>query len=273
MDPMDVQHKSMQYLGTLEIFKESFKIINKNRKIFAMAALCFIHPLNYILSYIMGTLNLLLRNIHEHGDFSHLFSHNWPFFWPFNVFCIIFLFGYSMVSTVAVTYTVAAIYTGREPSPKDAAIAIRKVWKRVLVTFLCVVVAFLVYNIVAGCVFLVIFTTILPLADVMGAVLAVFTFFYFERLLYLVKVLQLSGVVSVLEDLCGFKAMAKSRLLLKGNATAATTVVFVGDAFIVADDSIDVRVVELVVAVLDLGVLVVETRVGDDVVCRLQIKP
>lgn len=98
-------------------------------------------------------------------------------------------------------------------------IALRKVWKRVLVTFLCVLVAFLVYNIIAGLVLFVMTS--------FGEVHGVFFVFYFVGLLYLVVVLQLSGVVSVLEETYGFKAMAKSMFLVKGKMAEVAAVVFV----------------------------------------------
>ncbi|XP_022153701.1 uncharacterized protein LOC111021153 [Momordica charantia] len=219
-----------------------------------MAALFFIHPINFNLYSFMGTLNLLLRKFLEHGNFSHFFSHNWPFFWPSDVINILFLFCYSIVSTTAVAHTVAAVYTGQEPSPKGTTS----------------LVAFLVYNIIAGIVlFFIIWTTIMkhgPFGEVNGSILAVFLVFYFVGLLYLVVVLQLSGVVSVFEESCGFKAMAKSRLLLKGKAAAAATIV---DDFLAMDDCIDACVGELVVGVLGFGVLVMEARVGDGAVFGL----
>lgn len=219
---MDVKHKEMHFLGAFEIFKETYKIINKNKKIFAMAALCFIHPLNYTLSTFMGTLNGILRDLHDYGNTSHLFSHH-TVFWPYlHILSIIFLFCYSILSTVGVSHTVAALYTGREPSLKDTMSVVAKVWKRVLVTFLCVLLVFLVYSIIAGCA---LFLIVLPLGKVDETTLGVAFVFYSVGLLYLVVVLQLAGVVSVLEESCGFKAIAKSRLLLKEKMALATIIV------------------------------------------------
>lgn len=64
-----------------------------------------------------------------------------------------------------------------------------------------------------------------PFGEIDGTTLAVFLVLYFVGLLYLVVVLQLSGVVSALEESSGFKAMAKSRSLLKGKMATATVVV------------------------------------------------
>lgn len=131
-------------------------------------------------------------------------------------------FCYSILSTVGVSHTVAALYTGREPSLKDTMSVIAKVWKRVLVTFLCVLLVFLVYSIIAGCA---LFLIVLPLGKVDETTLGVAFVFYSVGLLYLVVVLQLAGVVSVLEESCGFKAIAKSRLLLKEKMALATIIV------------------------------------------------
>ncbi|XP_023535683.1 uncharacterized protein LOC111797044 [Cucurbita pepo subsp. pepo] len=219
---MDLSHKDMQFHGAFEIFKETFKIINKNTKIFSMAALCFIHPLNYMLSGFMETLNDLLRNLHEYGNMSHLFSHNWSLFWPFQVFCITFLFGCSILSTAGVSQTVVALYSGREPSVKDTMSVVVKVWKRVLVTFLCVGLVFLAYHIIAG---FGLFLIVWPFGKVDGTTLAMFLILYLIGLLYLIIIFQLAGVVSALEESCGFQAMAKSRLLLKGKMVSAVVVV------------------------------------------------
>ncbi|KAE8646597.1 hypothetical protein Csa_005461 [Cucumis sativus] len=220
---MDTKHKEMQFLGAFQIFKETYKIISKNKKIFAMAALCFIHPLNFILSGLLLTLNDILRNLHDYGNTSHLFSSNYmSTVWPFHIISIIFLFGFSISSTAGVSQTVAALYTGQKPSIKDTMSVVVKVWKRLLVTNLCVILVFLIYHMIVG---LALFIIILPLGTVDRTTLGVAFVFYFVGLLYLVVVLQLAGVVSVLEESRGFKAMAKSRLLLKENMVSATVIV------------------------------------------------
>ncbi|KAE8647346.1 hypothetical protein Csa_003854 [Cucumis sativus] len=220
---MDTKHKEMQFLGAFRIFKETYKIISKNKKIFAMAALCFIHPLNFVLSGLMLTLNNILRNLHDYGNTSHLFSSHYMFIaWPYDIISIFFLFGWSILSTAGVSQTVATLYTGQEPSIKDTMSVVVKVWKRLLVTFLCVILVFLIYHMIVG---LALFIIILPLGEVDRTTLGVAFLFYFIGLFYLVVVLQLAGVVSVLEESRGFKAMAKSRLLLKENMVSATVIV------------------------------------------------
>ncbi|CAK9313797.1 unnamed protein product [Citrullus colocynthis] len=133
----------------------------------------------------MGTLNGILRDPHDYGNTSHLFSHHY-----LHILSIIFLFCYSILSTVGVSHTVAALCTGREPSLKDTMSVVPRFGRKVDETTLAV--AFV---------------------------------FYFVALLYLVVVLQLAGVVSVSEESCGFKAIAKSRLLLKEKMALATIIV------------------------------------------------
>ncbi|XP_038885959.1 uncharacterized protein LOC120076262 [Benincasa hispida] len=219
---MDVKHKEMQFLGTFEVFKETYKVINKNKKIFALAALCFIHPLNIFLSSLMGTLNEILRNLHDYGNTSHLFSHNMSPFWPYDVLYITFIFGNSIISTAGVSHTVAALYTNQEPSINDTMNVVAKVWKRVLVTFICVLLVFLVYHIIAG---FALYLIVLPLGKLDETTSGVAFVFYFVGWLYLVVVFQLAGVVSVLEESYGFKALAKSRLLLKDKMASGTVIV------------------------------------------------
>lgn len=220
---MGTKHKEMQFLGAFQIFEETYKIISKNKKIFAMSALCFIHPLNFILSGFMLTLNYILRNLHDYGNTSHLFSSNYmTVVFPYDIISIFFLFVWSILSTAGVYQTVAALYNGQEPSIKDIMSVVVKIWKRLLVTFLCVILVFFIYHMIVG---LALFIIILPLGKVDRTTLGVAFVFYFVGLLYLVVVLQLSGVVSVLEESSGFKAMAKSRLLLKENMVSATVIV------------------------------------------------
>ena len=97
-----------------------------------------------------------------------------------------------------------------------------KVWKRVVVTFLCVVLVFLAYHIIAG---FGLFLIVWQFGKADGTNLAMFLILYLIGLLYLIVILQLAGVVSALEESCGFQAMAKSRLLLKGKMVSAVVVV------------------------------------------------
>lgn len=101
-----------------------------------------------------------------------------------------------------------------------------KVWKQLVVTFFCVFTLFFAYNLLAVFAFILLLFILLlrygPFGNVNGSIFVVFFILYFIGLLYLSVVVQLSSVVSVLEESCGFKAMAKSKALLKGKMLVAT---------------------------------------------------
>lgn len=115
---------------------------------------------------------------------------------------------------------------GREISFKQIISIVPKVWKRLVVTFFCVFASFFAYNLLAVFAFILLLFILLlqygPFGDVNGSIFVVFFIIYFIGLLYLSVVVQLSSVVTVLEESYGFKAMAKSKALLKGKMLVAT---------------------------------------------------
>lgn len=50
-----------------------------------------------------------------------------------------------LLSTVAVVYTIASVYTGRELTVKKVVSVVPKVFTRLLITFLCIHVVFSIY--------------------------------------------------------------------------------------------------------------------------------
>ncbi|XP_022153680.1 uncharacterized protein LOC111021137 [Momordica charantia] len=229
-------------LELFEIFQETYEIIRTWRKIFAQIALALILPLTFIFLAHMEISNLLFGNffhqlsflhkhdndqdVHKYNDMSGLITPKWTCFWLFNISYIVFLFVFSLLATSAAVYTVACIHIGKEVSFKLIISVVPKVWKRLIVTFLCVFASFFVFNLLAVFAFILLLFILLiqygPYGDVNGSIFVVFFLLYFVGLLYLSVVVQLASVVSVLEESCGFKAMAKSRSLLKGKMVVAT---------------------------------------------------
>uniref|UniRef100_A0A0A0K815 Uncharacterized protein n=1 Tax=Cucumis sativus TaxID=3659 RepID=A0A0A0K815_CUCSA len=88
----------------------------------------------------------------------------------------------------------------------DTMSVVANVCKRVLVTVLCGIFVLLVSHTIAV---FALFLIVLPFGKVDGTSMGVAFVFYFVGLLCLVVVLQLAGVVSILEEFCGFKAMGE----------------------------------------------------------------
>ncbi|XP_061348173.1 uncharacterized protein LOC133293599 [Gastrolobium bilobum] len=226
---MDREQEEMQFLGLFDIYKESYKIILSWKKIFSQITLTLILPLSFIFLIHIEVSNFLFRKIMhntqeiietqqgtpQYKKLSDILSSEWATFFFFKLVYFTFLFIFSLLSTSAVVYTIASIYTARDVTFNKVMSVVPKVWKRLMVTFLCTFVAFFAYN--AMTVF-VIFIWALTIGVHSGAIviLVVIAILYLIGFVYLTVVWQLASVVTVLEDSCGFQAMMISKELIKG---------------------------------------------------------
>ncbi|KAI3686092.1 hypothetical protein L1987_79762 [Smallanthus sonchifolius] len=220
---MDREQEQMQFLRLFGIFKGSYKIIISWRKIFTQITLTLILPLTFIFLAHLGISNSLFQDIIRYNNLSDTFSPKWITFLPFEAaYITIFLILY-LLSTAAVVYTIASVYTGRELTFKEVMSVVPKVWKKLMVTFLCMIAISFVYIFLGAlAMFISLFLVPYPLGVTLAfAVLII----YMIGLMYTVC-WQLASVVSVLESSCGFKAMAKSKDLIKGNRMVAISVSF-----------------------------------------------
>ncbi|BFG40571.1 hypothetical protein CerSpe_268450 [Prunus speciosa] len=236
---MDREQDELQFLGIFGIFKEACKIVFSWRKIFSQITLTLILPLSFILLAHAELSNILLLKIGHNERVLHrtntnspryervsdVISSEWAIFWLFKAVYFTFLLIFSLLSTSAVVYTIACIYTAREITYRKVMSVVPKVWKRVMVTFLCTFMAFFAYNIVAFIV-LIIWAVSVALTDAGGIIFFFLLIFYFIGVVYLSLIWLLASVVSVLEEARGIKAMTKSKALLKGNMWVAAIIYF-----------------------------------------------
>ncbi|KAI3689459.1 hypothetical protein L2E82_47416 [Cichorium intybus] len=235
---MDREQEQMQFLGLFGIFKESFKIILSWRKIFAQITLTLILPLTFIFLGHLEISNILFRDI-RHTEFekditppgtrtynklSDTLSSEWITFLLFKVAYVTILLILSLLSTAAVVYTIASIYTGRELTLKKVMSVVPKVWKRLIVTFLCMFAAFFVYNFIAVLVMF-ICAVVFPYNAVIFLMIVVLII-YVVGFVYMSLIWHLATVVSVLETSYGLKAMKKSNDLIKGNQGIVIAIFF-----------------------------------------------
>ncbi|XP_076902239.1 uncharacterized protein LOC143556911 [Bidens hawaiensis] len=236
---MDREQEEMQFLGLFGIFKESYKIIVSWRKIFSKITLTLILPLAFIFLAHLEISHSLFKDI-KHTEFekevtrpgtkrynnlSDTLSSEWITFGLFKVAYFTTLLILSLLSTAAVVYTIASVYTGRELTFKKVMSVVPKVWKRLMVTFLCMFAAFFVYNFLAA-IIMVICWVILPFNAIGAIILYVVLIMYLMGFVYMTVIWQLASVVSVLESSYGVKAMTKSMDLIKGNRVVAIAVFF-----------------------------------------------
>ncbi|KAG6624330.1 hypothetical protein I3843_16G020700 [Carya illinoinensis] len=240
---MDMEQEDMQFLGIFGVYREAYKIILSWRRILSQITLAFVIPLAFIYLVHMDVSDLLFsRIIHneivldetrdgtpKYNKLSDVVTSEWITFWLFKAAYFTFLLIFSLLSTSAVVYTIACIYTGREVTFKKVMSVVPKVWKRLMVTFICTFIAFFVYNIVAFLITIAIAITLLEFLASDKYFIPTFIavgILYLVGFVYMTIVWQLASVVTVLEDSYGVRAMLKSKALLKGKMLVATVIFF-----------------------------------------------
>lgn len=159
----------------------------------------------------------LKRSVHQHHK-------EWGELLLIGLSYVVFSLALSLVSTSAVVYTVACLCTRRELSYATVISVVPRVWRRLMITFLCFVGIMFVYYVAVD---LVIFLWILINFTqkinwgVFWFGIGVIAIVVFCVHVYISMVWQLASVVSVVEDKYGLGAMQKSRDLIKGKRGAA----------------------------------------------------
>ncbi|KAG4954464.1 hypothetical protein AAZX31_14G144600 [Glycine max] len=236
---MDREQEEMQFLGFFGIYKEASKIILSWRRIFTQITSTLILPLSFIFLIHMEISNLLFRkilineivmdetkpNTPQYNKLDHMISSEMVTLVVFKIAYFTLLLIFSLLSTSAVVYTIASIYTAKDVTFKRVMSVVPKVWKRLMLTFLCAFAAFFAYNIMTA---LVMFLSIVTIGLSSGglAVLVSITVLYFIGFVYLTVVWQLASVVTVLEDSWGVRAMAKSKELIRGKMVLSIFIFF-----------------------------------------------
>ncbi|GLT74875.1 hypothetical protein SLA2020_466400 [Shorea laevis] len=224
---MDMEQEEMQFLGLYGIYKESSKLIFSFWKIFTKITLTLILPLSFIYLAQMEVSDFLERRIwltevrldntqvgtSRYHKLSDLLSTEWAHFFLFKAVYLTFYLILSLLSTSAVVYTVACIYTTRNLTFWNVMSVVPKVWKRLVITFLCIFVATFAYSVTT---ILVIVSIAYFLEDMAGPLLILTLILYLVGFIYLTVVWNLACVISVLEESYGAQAMMKSRMLIKG---------------------------------------------------------
>ncbi|KAB1222075.1 hypothetical protein CJ030_MR2G028806 [Morella rubra] len=230
---MDLAPEQLQYLTIPDILREAISIPKQSPKTFYLITLTLIFPLSFaILAHSLFTHPLLAQlQAYPQVDPSQT-RHEWTLLLLFQFFYLIFLFAFSLLSTAAVVFTVASLYTSKPVSFSSTMSAIPKVFKRLFVTYLWVALLMMFYNFV----FLAFLVLLIIAVDTQNALLlfvsgvVIFLLFLVVHV-YITALWHLASVVSVLEPVHGFAAMKKSYELLKGKTRYAGALVFIYLAF------------------------------------------
>lgn len=221
---MDIAPEELQFLTVSDILKESTSIPKLSPRTFYLITLTLMFPLSFaILAHSLFTHPLLSQIQDPYG--SH--SSEWTKLLVFQFFYLIFLFAFSLLSTAAVVFTVASLYTSKPVSFSNTLSAIPGVFKRLFITYLWVSLTMVVYNVIFLCFLVLLIVAIDTQNPVLFvfSVIVVFVLFLVVHV-YITALWHLASVVSVLEPIYGFAAMKKSYELLKGKIGLAFFMVF-----------------------------------------------
>ncbi|XP_044494944.1 uncharacterized protein LOC123217925 [Mangifera indica] len=224
---MDLAPEELQFLTISDILRESISIPRRAPRAFYLITLTLIFPLSFaILAHSLFTHPILTR-IEERPSYDPDTGHQWTRLMIFQFCYLIFLFAFSLLSTAAVVFTVASLYTSKAVSFSNTISAIPKVFKRLFITFLWVTLLMVVYN----AVFLGFLVVLIIAIDTQNpflvfiSIILIFVLFLGVHV-YITALWHLASVVSVLEPVYGFAAMKKSYELLKGKTRMAGILVF-----------------------------------------------
>lgn len=235
---MDREQEELQFLGFIGVLKEPCNIVSSCRKIFAQITLFFILPLAFIyLAHIQITKVLFTQIMHNeyvlvrtpegtqsYHKIDDLLTSEWTAFALFKIGYLIFFIILSLLSTSAVVYTIACVYTAKEVSLKKVLSVVPKVWKRLMVTFLWNFIIVFAYNLVSLLILILLAITVGRVKIVGIIFLIVFSIIYLTGFLYITIIWHLANVVSVLEESKGLSAMKKSRALIRGKMGISSAV-------------------------------------------------
>ncbi|KAF5807581.1 hypothetical protein HanXRQr2_Chr05g0235271 [Helianthus annuus] len=230
---MDRTEEDMKLVGFFGIFKQSFKTIFSSKKIFAQITLAFILPLAIIFIIQMEISHRFFWRIdnnslpYDTNGSRKAIAIDWLYYALFQFVYFIFLTIFSLLSTAMVVFTIASIYTTREVIFRNVMKVIPKVWKRLCVTFIFIYIAQFIFDVIGG-VALAIIGVIFVYSGIVGAVVfIIILILYVYGFLYLSVVCQLASVVTVLENIHGFNALKKGKVLANGKKKVGMGIAFV----------------------------------------------
>lgn len=242
---MEKEQEEAQYLDVFGVIRETINIVASWSTIFAKITFFHILPLSiiflshlWISQWLFGEIlydqdRLMFTRVgtRTYNDLRDLILNEEVLFFLFTILYYIFVIIFSLVSTSAVVYTIACIYTGKDLTFKKLMRVIPRVWQRLMVTFIWSSFVVFAYNMMSCLVF----AALVALGNnIEWWEFWIFFIAYLLGLIYIGMIWQLACVVSVLEDLSGIQAMAKSKDLIQGKVMVAGTIyIMVNFSFVV----------------------------------------
>lgn len=235
---MDREPDEMRNLGVVGICKEAYNILQLHIRLFLSLALTLVLPLGVVVFCHSLITHPLLKKIHHNSEELHMEQPNSPAahdtqgrldaelfgLGVITVLYMIFMLAFALLSTAAIVYSVASIYTAKGLSYAKVLSVIPKVWKRLFFTFLWA--HFLIFLYYFAFFIVIILFIFLQNATGISVLIPgiVVTVVFYCFLVYFNLIWHLASVVSVLEDSYGIGALKKSVDLIKGKRWAACSV-------------------------------------------------
>ncbi|MCD7455244.1 hypothetical protein HAX54_027456 [Datura stramonium] len=222
---MDLPPEQLQNLSLPSIFKESISIPKRSPQTFYRITLSLILPLSFaILAHSFFT-HPILDQLSENPSASHASLWTKLIFYQFCY--LVFLLAFSLLSTAAVVFTVASLYTSKQVSFSSIITAMPSILRRLFITFIWVFLSLFVYNAVLSffiVLMLIVFESKNSVALFLVSVFALSVFFLVVHV-YLSALWHLASVITVLEPIQGLAAIKKSYELLKGKIRMVSVLV------------------------------------------------
>ncbi|XP_074584002.1 uncharacterized protein LOC141840020 [Curcuma longa] len=237
---MDCEPEEMQFLGMFGIYQEAAKILVRWRRLFAQIGSALVLPLSFLFFAHIVISRRIFTTIDRDetvlddsppGSTSESYALNrlssdWSSFLLFKGVYLLALLVLALLSTAAVVYSVASIYTARRDLTFRKVIAVApRVWRRLMSTFLCAFLILFALHSLAIALFLAIILVTID-SSIASPLLVIFVLIplYVASLIYISVVWHLASVLSVLEDARGLEAMRRSRRLIQGKLLLACVI-------------------------------------------------
>lgn len=235
---MDTEPEDLQFLNIFGILRESIKILRSHAKLFVALTVTLIVPLCLVgLGHHLVTEPLAAKikrdeffaarqrgTSAEETTEERIHEELTKFYIFFGLY-VLFLLAFSLLSTSAIVYSVACIYSETITSYRKVLTVVPRVWKRLLVTFIWAILLVLIFMILL---FFAVFVEAFVVTALFGMNAVVFNIIFWPSfifsiacLIYINCVWHLASVITVLEESYGLGAMKKSLRLIKGKQLVA----------------------------------------------------
>lgn len=202
MDLPPLLPEELQTLSAIDVLRESVSIPRASPRTFSLITLSLVFPLSFaILAHSLFTHPIFLR---LESDSEPNSNSQYSFLFLYQFLYLLFLFTFSLLSTAAVVFTVASLYSNKPVTYSDAVAAIRPIFPRLFRTFLWVSLVMVVYNGLLVATVLMLLLVFGPYSAASLFLLVPVVLMFLAVHVYISALWHLASVVSVLEPVSHF---------------------------------------------------------------------